>query len=137
VNKPESAMPKTEGTKLTMEEIIMNTVQEKAIRIIEQQQKGIENTAPWMVGEQLKDICRREPHNAEIIAQDLTVADMSLVYAEKKLKQWADRQKRSGNSVCVPPNVAEGILREFYKLKPEEQPDDEALGVALNLSDFL
>ena len=45
---------------------------------IEAQQKGIENTAAWMVGEQLKDICRREPGCAEILEQDLDVQAMSL-----------------------------------------------------------
>ena len=33
--------------------------------MIDAQQKGKENTAPWMVGEQLKDICRADPGCAE------------------------------------------------------------------------
>lgn len=84
--------------------------------MIEAQQKGKENTAPWMVGEQLKDICRNEPACAEIVAQDLAVAAMSIVECEKKIKAYADKQKRTGNCVCVPPNVAEKIVREFYGL---------------------
>jgi len=114
----------------------MNEAQEKAIEMIEQQQKGIKLTAPWGVGEQLKDICRREPHNAELIAQDLSVADMSIVNAEKKIREWADKQKRSGNAVYVPMAVAEGILREFYGLKAAGEAAEGA-GVILALEDFL
>ncbi len=83
---------------------------------IEAQQKGKENTAAWMVGQQLKDICRSDPHCSEIVSQDLENESMSIVNAEKKLKAWADKQKRTGNCVCVPPNVAENIIREFYGL---------------------
>ena len=43
-----------------------------------------ERSAPWLVAEQLKDICRREPHSAEILAQDLENASMSITEAEKK-----------------------------------------------------
>jgi len=98
----------------------MTQSQDKAIRLIEAQRKGLENTAPWMVGEQLKDICLRDPGNAELIAQDLEVPAMSLASAEKRIKGWADKQKRTGNCVCVPPNVAEEILRSFYGLKPAQ-----------------
>lgn len=80
------------------------------------QQKGKENTPAWMVGEQLKDICRSDPHCAEIVEQDLENTSMSIIEAEKKIKAYADKQKRTGNCVCVPPNVAEKIIREFYGL---------------------
>lgn len=89
--------------------------------MIEAQQKGKENTAPWMVGEQLKDICHAEPESAEIVAKDLEVAAMSIVECEKKIKAWADKQARKGNCVCVPPNVAEKIIREFYGLPNAKQ----------------
>lgn len=89
---------------------------------IEAQQKGKENTAPWMVGEQLKDICRADPHCAEIVAQDLENASMSIVECEKKIKARSDEiQKKSKlKCVCIPPNVAEQVIREFYGL-PEAQ----------------
>ena len=79
-------------------------------------QKGKENTAPWMVGEQLKDICRREPLCAQIVLEDLASPSMSLEACEKKIKAWADGQKNGKSCVCVPPNVAEKIIREFYGL---------------------
>ena len=42
-----------------------------------QSQQGKVQNAVWMVGEQLKDICRKEPHCAEIVMQDLENPDMS------------------------------------------------------------
>ena len=87
---------------------------------IEAQQKGKENTPAWMVGEQLKDICRCDPHCAELVEQDPENASMSIVEAEKKIKAYADKQKRTGNCVCIPPNVAEKIIREFYGLPGAE-----------------
>lgn len=88
---------------------------EEVCALIEAQQKGKEGTAPWMVGEQLKEIALREPASAELLAQDLTVEAMSIVAAEKKIKAYADGHK-VGNFACVTPKVAEGILREFYGL---------------------
>ena len=75
--------------------------------MITAQQKGKENTAVWMVGEQLKEICRNDRRCAEIVAQDLTKESMSIEEAEKQSHAWADKQKRIGNCVCVPPNKAE------------------------------
>lgn len=49
---------------------------------IAKQQKGKENTAPWVVGEQLKDIARREPISAELLARDLTVKGLGIVVKE-------------------------------------------------------
>lgn len=88
----------------------------KAIAAIEEQQAKVKERSPqWMVGEQLKDICRREPKSAELIAQDLTVKEMSITEAEKKIKAFADKHK-TGNFACVTPIEAEKILREFYGL---------------------
>lgn len=85
---------------------------------IEAQQKGRENTDILMVGEQLKDICRADPACAAIVAEDLENKAMSIETVAKKIKEYADDQKhkQKGNCVCVPPNVAEGIIREFYGL---------------------
>ena len=61
----------------------------KAIAAIEEQQARVKARSPqWMVGEQLKDICRREPKSAELIAQDLTVKEMSITEAEKILREF-------------------------------------------------
>jgi hypothetical protein len=116
----------------------MTAAQERAFNIIAEQQKSLEEfTTPWMVGEQLKDICIREPDKAELISQDLAVPEMSLVNAEKKIKAWADKQKRTGGAVGVPPNVADGILREFYGLGEPGERASAGAGVNLDLADFL
>lgn len=114
-----------------------------AIEKIEaQQKKAGQYSAAWMAGEQLKEICRREPKNAEILDRDMDVAEMSITAAERKIKEWADEQQRKqgGNSIAVPPDVAEGILRKFYGLpeREEEAPAPAAkAGTILNLEDFL
>ena len=94
---------------------------QEAIQAIEAQQAAVKpRSAQWMVGEQLKDICRREPQSAELIAQDLKAEDMSITAAEKKIKAFADKNK-TGNFSCVTPGEAEDILRKFYGLpKPED-----------------
>ena len=78
-------------------------------------QQGKVKDAVWMVGEQLKDICRQEPHCADIVLQDLENPDMSIDKCEKKIKAYADKH-RTGNFACVPPQVAAEIIREFYGL---------------------
>ena len=81
--------------------------------IAEQQGKVKARSAPWMVGEQLKDMIRREPGIAPLIAQDLTVGGMSLTAAEAKIKAFADKHK-TGNFACVTPAEAEEILRGYF-----------------------
>ncbi len=88
-----------------------------------------------MVGEQLKDICRSEPHSAELVAQDLDVPEMSLANCEKKIKAYADKH-RKGNFACVVPSVAERIIREFYGLTIEPEPQ-LAADTVINLLDLL
>ena len=102
-----------------------------AIRAIEAQQAKVKPRSPqWMVGEQLKDICRREPKSAELIVQDLKVEDMSITAAEKKIKAFADKHK-TGNFSCVTPDEADGILRKFYGLpKPEDTLPEPSAGEA-------
>ena len=120
----------------------MTNYVEEALRLIEEQQKAEkEGSAPWMVGEQLKDICRAEPASAELIAQDLTAKEMSISAAEKQIKAFADKHK-TGNFACVTPVQAERILRSFYHLpekgEPLQQPEKPKQGrKVLDLSDFV
>lgn len=119
----------------------MDHVREALAAIEAQQSKLQQHSAPWMVAEQLKDICRREPAAAELIVQDLAIKEMSVVEAEKKIKAYADANKAKDFS-CVTPAVAEDILREFYGLPPAgEEPEQPAAAakatVALDLEDFL
>ena len=110
---------------------------DRAIELLnEQQGKVKERSAPWMVAEQLKDICRREPESAELLAKDLENPSMGIVQAEKKIKAFADSHK-TGRFSCVTPWEAEEILREFYGLgTPSHSTDGDAPKV-LNLADFL
>ena len=91
---------------------------EKLIEIISKQQEGKENTAAYMVGEQLKDIAASDPRCLEILKQDLAVEGMSIVEAEKEIKKYADKTKGKGKvqCFCVSPVVADDILRKFYSL---------------------
>lgn len=104
-------------------------------------QKGKEGTAPWMVGEQLKDICRREPECAELVEKDLDVKGMGLEDCEKKIKAYADGHKK-GNCAVVPPNVAEEIIRKFYGLPDRREEKAEVPAQAqpsgfIDLADFI
>lgn len=115
----------------------MNEFQKKAIGMIEaQQEEARYHSQPWLVGEQLKDICRMEPRGAELIAQDLENEAMSIAEAEKKIKEFA---KKHGGGVSG--IEADQILREFYGLPaagssaPAAAPDQAGDNV-LRLEDF-
>lgn len=113
----------------------MDTIN-NAISKIEAQQKGKEKTAVWMVGEQLKDICRESSHNADIISTDLDNPELSLKKCERKIEEYA-RNHKNGGCGCCPPNVADGIIRKFYGIPtaddstPAKQPD------LIDLADFM
>ena len=112
-------------------------MREKAIEMLrEQQSKVPQHSAQSLVAEQLMDICRREPTSAELIAQDLENASMSIVEAEKKIKAFADKHK-TGSFSCVTPVEAENILREFYGLPKPEDMEKPKGAVVLNFEDFL
>lgn len=113
---------------------------------IEAQQKGCENTPAWMVGEQLKDICAADPECATLVAEDLESQDMSIQKAEEAIKAHADKlhKEQKGNCVCIPPNVAEQIIREFYGLpaasdnkSQKSEPEEPKQPDTLDLFDFL
>lgn len=119
----------------------MSDMQMAAIAAIEEQQRGHNKDQVWCVGEQLKDICRREEHSAELIATDLKEnKDMSIVAAEKKIAEQA-RKNKVGNSGCVSPYEAEEILRAFYGLgepgDPDPIPQETAESKVIDLADFL
>ena len=100
---------------------------EQAIFLLrEQQSKVKERSGPWMVAEQLMDLCRREPKSAELIAQ-----------AEQQIKAFADQHK-TGNFAGVTGMEAEEILRKFYGL-PDPQTDKPSGSgaVSVDLADFL
>ena len=97
---------------------------------IEAQRVGKENTPVWMVGQQLRDICRSDEGCARIVSEDLENKSMGIDAAAKKIKDWADEQhkKKKGNCVCVPPDVAERIIREFYGLPAADSEKEDLAG---------
>ena len=85
---------------------------------IEAQRKGKEMTDVWMVGQQLMDILRSDPSLEELVDKDLDNPNMGLADCAGKIKSWADAQQKKlkHKCICVPPDVAEGIIRDFYGL---------------------
>lgn len=114
---------------------------ENALTMINAQQKGTSQCSDiWMVGEQLKEICGKEPESAQRVAEDLEGGALTLKGCAGKIREKADEEhkKSRGNCVCIPPQVAEGIIRKYFGLpagekKKEIQPE---IGV-LDLADFL
>ena len=119
----------------------MSKVYEELVALIESQQKGKENTAVWMVGEQLKEVGAESEQNAELLLQDLKNDEMKLEKAEAQIKAYADKNKGKANCFCVSPKVADGILRKFYGLGERDAAPAPAAAKAeeklLDLSDFL
>lgn len=115
---------------------------ERAVHKLREQQGQVEEySAPWMVAEQLMEICRREPESAALIAQDLDNPEMGIVQAEGQIKAYADSRKPKGaGCVCVSPAQAEEVLRHFYGLPGRDvppKPIELPAGLGLSLSDFL
>lgn len=110
-------------------------VHEAMDKLRAQQSKVKERSAPWMVAEQLMDICRREPESAALIAQDLDNPEMGIVQAEQKIKAYADAHK-TGNFSCVSPAEAEDILRKFYGLPKPGAEQNPRAAVSVDLADF-
>ena len=102
--------------------------------MIEAQQKGKEDTTVFMVGEQLKDICRAYPACAAIVAEDLQQKEMSIEVCEKKIKEHADKLKNTKKlrTVGISPKTAEEIIRKFYGLP--ERTNGEEQTETLNLT---
>lgn len=98
-----------------------------AFEKIAAQQKGRDGTPAWMVGEQLKDMCREDPRCEELLDKDLDVKEMGLEKAAAKIKEFADKHK-TGNFACVTPIQADRILREFYGLPGGEDTSSAPAG---------
>ncbi len=92
-------------------------------KLREQQSKVKERSAPWMVAEQLMDICRREPLSAKLIAQDLESPEMGIVQAEQKIKAFAEaafvvRRESYEQIEDVHLNILH-MLTYYFKTHPE------------------
>lgn len=110
---------------------------QKLKELIEKQQKGKKNSPEYMVGMQILDIVGKDESMAEMVAQDLEKPEMNLSAAAAEIKKYADANHGKSSSFCVPPDVAEGILRKFYGL-PEagEEKQVDVAQAAVNLIDL-
>ena len=113
---------------------------EQVYEKISSQQKGIEGTPAFFVGEQLKEICSASERVAEIVLQDLNNPGMSICDVEKQLRKYADEHHGKNNFFCITPDVAEGIIKKFYGIdgidttKTEDKSSDDSF---INLEDFI
>ncbi len=122
----------------------MKTKYEELLRKVSEQQQGKEFTDIFMVGEQIKDICRNSNQATELVVADLDVPEMSLERCAAKIKEEADRlhKEKRGACICIPPDVAEGIIKKFYGI-PEDsaecrtQSAEQASDNIIRLEDFI
>ena len=117
---------------------------EKAIEKIEAQQANLKNTPAYWVGEQLKDMLRAEPWNADLVVQDLDIKEMAIEEVEKQIAAAA-KKNRKGNVGFCSPAEADRIIREFYGFRPAPEaqspaaaaPMQEKKRKPIRLEDFL
>ena len=112
-------------------------------KIAAQQQRHKKGSAPWCVGEQLKDILRAQPEVADLVAQDLDQKGMGIADCEKKIAAFAKSNSQGNMGFCGPAD-ADRIIREFYGLpawqKKTETPETKSAPTrrrTIRLADFL
>lgn len=93
----------------------MTHLQTALDKITAQQATYRHGSAPWCVGEQLKDILRAQPETAELVANDLDQTGMSLDDCEKKIAAFANDHRQGNVGFCGPAD-ADRIIRAFYGL---------------------
>lgn len=119
----------------------MSTIHE-ALAAIEAQQKDLaQGSAPWCVGEQLKDILREEPAGADLVTKDLA-AGMTLADCEKKIAAFAREHSKGKTGFCGPAD-SDRIIREFFGLPArqaapiQEDSPAPARRRTIRLTDFM
>ena len=114
-------------------------------RIDELQGEFNPDSCAYEIGEQLKDICRKDPACEQILLEDLQNPAMGLAAADQMLYDWG-RNHKVGNCCGISGRKAEELLREFYGLPAAGEavavPAVKAAPVpdgpfSLNLDDFL
>ena len=107
-----------------------------ALALIDRQQKSLpEHGAAWYVGEQLKEILRREsPAAADLVATDLEQNGMGIADCEKKIAAFASAHRQGNTGFCSSVD-AERIIREFYGITMAEQK--QAARKTIRLADFM
>lgn len=122
----------------------MSTRYEELLRKVSEQQQGKEFTDIFMVGEQIKDICKNNMTATELVMADLDVPEMSIERCAAEIKKEADRlhKEKKGSCICIPPDVAEGIIRKFYGIpdgaaEETELPREKSSDNIIRLEDFI
>lgn len=85
-------------------------------KIGELQTKLDPDSCAYEIGEQLKDICRRDPACERILLEDLQNPAMGLTAADKMLYDWGKKQAKGKSGCGISGRKAEELLREFYGL---------------------
>lgn len=93
----------------------MTHLQTALDKITAQQATHKQGSAPWCVGEQLKDILRAQPEIAELVANDLDQTGMGLADCEKKIAAFANDHRQGSVGFCGPAD-SDRIIRAFYGL---------------------
>lgn len=94
----------------------MTDIQREVIEKISAQQGKDAHSYLYQMGEQLKEICAKEPDSAEMVLQDMANTSMNLAAMEKKIN--ADIRAKRLQVVSAP--EMEKRIRDFYHL-PEER----------------
>ena len=108
-------------------------------KITAQQNQHKKGSAPWCVGEQLKDILRAQPEAADLVAVDLDQKGMGLADCEKKIAAFA-KANGQGNSGFCGPTASDRIIREFYGLptrREEPAAPTSTRRRTIRLADFM
>ena len=103
---------------------------------IEEQQERCKDTQAFYVGEHIKEICRESTEIAEIVLQDLSNPELSIIKAEAKIAAYA-REHGSKKFGFCPPQEADRILREFYGLPSRAVSPAPQKAKIVNLLDLL
>ena len=74
----------------------------------------------WMVGEQIKDMLRGDPHGCRIVTEDLQAKPKALQEIEKQICQYA---RQNGNCCCG--SEAEKFIRNYFALPEQTEEPDE------------
>ena len=93
----------------------MKELQTALDKITVQQAKHKQGSAPWCVGEQLKDILRAQSEIAGLVDNDLDQTGMSLADCEKKIAAFANDHRQGSVGFCGPAD-SDRIIRAFYGL---------------------
>lgn len=114
-------------------------------KIDEQQKKFKQGSAPWCVGEQLKDMLRKNATGAGIVAMDIDQKGMGLADCEKKIAAFANDHRQGSVGFCGPAD-SDRIIRAFYGLPeapavshptPPAASSDAPKRKTIRLADFL